>query len=55
MTSSLVELKGKNTTMYDFGIDSLLQWKKIYNDFNLKGSGKQLRYLDNELCNSRCI
>ena len=55
MTSSLVELKGENTTIYDFGIDSLLQWKNIHNDFNLKGSGKQLRYIDNELWNSRFI
>ena len=55
MTSSLVELKGKNTTMYDLGIDSLLQWKIIHIDFNLKGSGKQPQYIDNVLCNSRFI
>ena len=53
MTSSLVELKGKNTTMYDFGADSLLQI--IHTDLNLKGSGKQPQYIDNVLCNSRFI
>ena len=30
MMSSLVELEGKNMTMYDFGIDRLLQWKKFF-------------------------
>ena len=55
MTSSLVELKGKNTTMYDFGIDSLLQWKIIHTDFNLKGSVKQPQYIYNVLCNSHFI
>ena len=35
MTSSLVELKGKNTTMHGFDIDSFYDEKIIHGDFNL--------------------
>ena len=55
MTSSVVELEGKNTPIYGFDIDSLLQYEIIHSDFKLKGSGKQQQYIDNEPCNTRWI